>query len=112
VRRRAPIGQEVGVDLLLAASDAFAELADEMAAEYARRYDEGAQPDVLEWTRRVAEVAGWWCGRLEAEADHAAGFVSGGGRSVSAEEGSEASSARHGHGANTGCPRRRRHRPR
>jgi len=75
VRRRAPIGQEVGIDLLLAASDAFAELADELAAEYARRYDEGAQPEALEWTRCMAEVAGWWCGRLEAEADYVAGFA-------------------------------------
>jgi hypothetical protein len=75
VRRRAPIGQEVGIDLLLAASDAFAELADELAAEYARRYDEGAQPATLERTRSMAEVAGWWSGRLEAEADYVAGFT-------------------------------------
>jgi hypothetical protein len=110
VRRRAPIGQEVGIDLLLAASDAFAELADELAAEYARRYDEGAQPEVLEWTRGVAELAGWWCGRLEAEADHAAGFASGAGRGVSGEEPSEGACARHGR--STECPRRRRHKPR
>jgi hypothetical protein len=74
VRRRAPIGREVGVDLLLTGSDAFGHLADELAAEYARRHDAGDRPEVLEWTRRMAEFAGWWCGRLEAEADHVVGF--------------------------------------
>jgi hypothetical protein len=97
---------------LLAASDAFARVADEMAAEYARLYEQGAQPEALEWTRGVAELAGWWCGRLEAEADHAAGFASGTGRGVSGEEPSEVACARHGKGTNSQCPRRRRHKPR
>jgi hypothetical protein len=95
---------------LLAASDAFAQLADELAAEYARRYDEGAEPEVLEWSRGMAELAGWWCGRLEAEADHAAGFATGTARGVSGEEPYEGAGARHG--ANTVCPRRSRHKPR
>jgi len=76
VWRRTPTGQEVGVDLLLAGSDAFWYLADQLAAEYARRHDAGEPPEHLEWVRRLAEVAGWWCGRLEAEADHVAGFDS------------------------------------
>jgi hypothetical protein len=74
MRRRAPVGREVGVDLLLAGSDAFEHLADALAAEYERRHDAGDRPEDLEWARRMAEFAGWWCGRLEAEADHLVGF--------------------------------------
>ena len=77
MRRRTSVGHEVGIDLLLAGSDAFRHLADELAAEYARRYEAGARSEVLDWFERTAEFAGWWCGRLEAEADHVAGFTSG-----------------------------------
>jgi hypothetical protein len=62
MRRRTPAGQEVGIDLLLAGSDAFRYLADELAADYARRYNAGDRPDTLEWAKRLAEFAGWWCG--------------------------------------------------
>ena len=72
--RRRSVGREVGIDLLLAGSDAFGYLADEMAAEYARRHDAGDRPEILQWVLGITEFAGWWCGRLEAEADHVAGF--------------------------------------
>lgn len=72
--RRVPVGQEVGVDLLLASSDAFGHLADEMAAAHERWYEAGEGRAVLEWAQRMAEFAGWWCGRLEGEADHLVGF--------------------------------------
>ena len=77
MRRWRSIGSEVGIDLLLAGSDAFGYLADEMAAEYARRHDAGDRPETLQWALGMVEFAGWWCGRLDAEADHVAGFGSG-----------------------------------
>jgi hypothetical protein len=76
VRRRDAVGHEVGIDLLLAGSDAFKYLADGLAAECARRYEAGAPAGSLDWALAMAEFAGWWCGRLEAEADHLAGFGS------------------------------------
>ena len=113
MRRRTSAGQEVGIDVLLAGSDAFGYLADELAAEYARRYDAGDRPELLEWARRLAEVAGWWWGRLEAEADHVAGFDSnansalGGGRlTPAAEAETEVGSERR----TTSCHRNRRRR--
>ena len=75
--RRVPGGQEVGVDLLLAGSDAFGYLADQMAAAHQRWSVAGEAPAVLEWVQRMAEFAGWWAGRLEGEADHLVGFGSG-----------------------------------
>lgn len=74
MRRKTPAGPAIGFDLLLGGSDAFGYLADGLAAEYARRYLAGDRPEVLDWWRHMAEFAGWWCGRFEAEADHAAGF--------------------------------------
>lgn len=80
--RRVPVGQEVGVDLLLAGSDAFGHVADQMAATYQRWYEAGEGPAAVEWAQRMAEFAGWWCGRLEAEADHLVGFGGAGDSSV------------------------------
>lgn len=74
MRRRRAGADEVGIGLLLAGSNAFKYLADELSAEYARRYEAGAPAESIEWTLRAAQFAGWWCGRLEAEADYAAGF--------------------------------------
>lgn len=74
MRRRVPIGQEVGVDLLLAGSDAFGHLADQLAAAHERWSVTGEAPAVLEWAQRLAEFAGWWAGRLEGEADQLVGF--------------------------------------
>lgn len=74
MRRRVIVGQEVGIDLLLACSDAFRYLADELAAEYARRYESGAGSEGLDWAQCLAEISGWWSGRLETEADYVAGF--------------------------------------
>jgi hypothetical protein len=62
-------GREVGIDLLLAGSDAFKHLAEELAAAHDRWQALGAEPATLDWARRLAEHAGWWCGRLEGEAD-------------------------------------------
>jgi hypothetical protein len=72
--RRVPVGQEVGVDLLLAGSDAFGHLADQLATAHQRWSVAGQAPAVLEWAQRMAEYAGWWAGRLEGEADHLVGF--------------------------------------
>jgi hypothetical protein len=74
MRRRVPVGQEVGVDLLLAGGDAFGHLADQLAVAYQRWSVAGEAPAVLEWAQRMAEFAGWWAGRLEGEADHLVGF--------------------------------------
>lgn len=74
MKRRVPVGEEVGVDLLLAGSDAFGHLADELAAAHEQWRVNGAEQPTLDWLRQMAELAGWWCGRLEAEADHAGGF--------------------------------------
>lgn len=114
MRRRAPAGQEIGVDLLLAGSDAFGYLADELAAEYARRHDADDCPEVLDWARRLAELAGWWCGRLEAEADHVAGF---GPETASGMSGTmrlppDGDSERRDGGGTSTCARRRRRPPR
>jgi hypothetical protein len=82
MRRRVPGGQEVGVDLLLAGSDAFGVLADQLAAAHQRWCLAGEAPVVLEWAQRMAEFAGWWAGRLEGEADHLVGFGGESGRTV------------------------------
>ena len=74
MRRRVLVGREIGIDLLLASSGAFRYLADELAAEYARRYESGAGSEGLDWAQHLAGFSGWWCGRLEAEADYVAGF--------------------------------------
>ena len=114
MRRRPSAEGEIGIDLLLAGSDAFAHLADELAAEYARRHDAGDFPETLEWARRLAEIAGWWCGRLEAEADHVAGFGldPASGMSGTMRLGSDGGSGRcDGDGMST-CRRRRRQPPR
>ena len=114
MRRKAPAGQEIGVDLLLAGSDAFGYLADELAAEYARRHDAGDCPEVLDWARRLAELAGWWCGRLEAEADHVAGFgpEPASGRSGPVRLSSDGGSGGCDGGCTSTCRRRRRQPPR
>jgi hypothetical protein len=116
VRRRAASGYEIGVDLLLSGSDAFGNLADALAAEYDRRHDAGDRPEVLDWVLRMAEFAGWWCGRLEAEADHVAGFGRGADSAMSGGMPSAADSGpgiRGEQGDDGGrCHRRRRQPPR
>lgn len=62
-------GPEVGIGLLLSGSDAFRYLAMELAAVSERWEGAGADPATVAWARRLAEHAGWWCGRLEGEAD-------------------------------------------
>ena len=62
-------GQEIGVGLLLAGSDAFKQLAEEIATAHDRWQAEGGSAATLEWARRLAGYAAWWCGRLEGEAD-------------------------------------------
>lgn len=63
------VGNAIGVDLLLAGSDAFKHSAEELAAAQARWQAAGAEPATLQWARELAAFAGWWCGRLEGEAD-------------------------------------------
>lgn len=60
---------QVGIDLLLAGSDAFKELADELAAARQQWEAAGGDAAALEWALRLAGLAAWWCGRLEGEAD-------------------------------------------
>jgi len=62
-------GPLISIDLLLAGSDAFKHLADELAAAQARWQAADADPATIEWAGRLAAHAGWWCGRLEGEAD-------------------------------------------
>jgi hypothetical protein len=61
-------GGEVGADLLLAGSNAFRHLADELATAHLHWQAGGADEALLEWSLELAEIAGWWSGRLEAEA--------------------------------------------
>ena len=114
MRRQDSGGQEVGIGLLLAGSDAFGYLADELAAEYARRHEAGDRPEILQWVLAMVEFAGWWCGRLEAEADHVAGFGGGADSGMSASMPSSADFpsgvCREG-GDDVGRCRRRRHPP-
>src|SRR4029077_7912680 len=69
MQRKPEQGHQVGIGLLLAGSDAFKELADEIAAAHQRWEAAGGDAATLEWARRLAELAAWWCGRLEGEAD-------------------------------------------
>jgi len=62
-------GHMISIDLLLAGSDAFKHLAEELAVAHERWQEAEADPATLEWARRLAAYAGWWCGRLEGEAD-------------------------------------------
>lgn len=62
-------GGMISIDLLLAGSDAFKHLAEALAAAHERWQAADGDPDTLEWARRLAAYAGWWCGRLEGEAD-------------------------------------------
>lgn len=59
---------EVGVDWLLAGSEAFQYFANELAAAHQFWDRAGAAPGVLSWARHLAELPEWWCGRLESEA--------------------------------------------
>jgi hypothetical protein len=59
---------EIGADLLLAGSDAFRHLADELAVAHRHWQTGGADEALLQWSVELAEMAGWWSGRLEAEA--------------------------------------------
>jgi hypothetical protein len=69
MQRKPEQERQVGIGLLLAGSDAFKELADEIAAAHQRWETAGGDAATLEWARRLAELAAWWCGRLEGEAD-------------------------------------------
>jgi hypothetical protein len=69
MQRKPEQGRQVGIGLLLAGSDAFKELADEIAAAHQRWEAAGGDAATLEWAQRLAELAAWWCGRLEGEAD-------------------------------------------
>lgn len=62
-------GDMISIDLLLAGSDAFKHLAEELAAAHERWQAADGDPATLEWAGRLAAYAGWWCGRLEGEAD-------------------------------------------
>jgi hypothetical protein len=68
VQRHGNDRQQVGIDLLLAASDAFKGLAEELAA-HDQWENVDVDPATLEWAQRLAAQAAWWCGRLEGEAD-------------------------------------------
>ena len=70
----APEGHEIGVALLLAGSDAFAHLAAQLASVH-EDLATGSGTLGLDRLQRMSELAGWWCGRLEAEADYAAGLL-------------------------------------
>ena len=61
-------GGETGADLLLAGSNAFRHLAQELAEAHEHWRTGGADEALLEWSVELAEMAGWWSGRLEAEA--------------------------------------------
>jgi hypothetical protein len=50
-------------DLLLAASDAYGHLADELVAEYDRRLAAGVAADVLDWARWAAAGIVLHCGK-------------------------------------------------
>lgn len=63
-----PNGGEFGVDLLLAGSSAFRHLAEELADAQRHWQAGGADKALLDWSIELAEMAGWWSGRLEAEA--------------------------------------------
>jgi hypothetical protein len=54
--------------LLLAGSNAFRHLAEELADAHQHWQAGGADKALLEWSVELAEMAGWWSGRLEAEA--------------------------------------------
>lgn len=67
--------EAVGIGLLLTSSSAFEHLAEELVAIHDRlRASEKLDPTTLDRVLRMAEFAGWWCGLLEGEADHIAGF--------------------------------------
>lgn len=67
--------EAVGVGLLLTGSSAFGHLAEELVAIHDRLVsDAKAEATTLDQVLRMAEFAGWWCGLLEGEADHIAGF--------------------------------------
>src|SRR5438552_1750058 len=72
--RHTPEEPRAGVDLLLAGSDAFGHLAEQLARAHEDVVAGGGTLQ-LDWLRSMAELAGWWCGRLEAEADYTAGFL-------------------------------------
>lgn len=69
MQRNRNVGQEVGIPLLLAGSDAFKTLAEEIASAHIRWEEAGADTATLEWALRLSGLAAWWCGRLEGEAD-------------------------------------------
>ena len=61
-------GGELGADLVLAGSNAFRHLAEELADAHRHWEAGGADEALLRWSIELAEMAGWWSGRLEAEA--------------------------------------------
>ena len=69
MQRKPGQGHQVGIGLLLAGSDAFKELADDIAAAHQRWEAAGGDAATLDWALRLAELAAWWCGRLEGEAE-------------------------------------------
>jgi hypothetical protein len=60
---------EIGAELLLAGSNAFRHLAEELSVAHRHWEAVGADEGVLEWSAGLAAMAGWWSGRLKAEAD-------------------------------------------
>ena len=71
--RQEPEERQVGIGLLLAGSNAFGHLAEQLAE--AHEHFAAGGTFHLGWFQSLAELAGWWCGHLEAEADYAAGFL-------------------------------------
>lgn len=61
-------GGEIGADLLLAGSSAFRYLAEQLVDAHRHWSAGGADDALLEWSVELAEMAGWWSGRFEAEA--------------------------------------------
>jgi hypothetical protein len=60
-------GAEVGVELLKAASGAFEHIGFQLADAFDEWQEEG-NPDLLAWCAYLVSFAGWWKGRLDAEA--------------------------------------------
>lgn len=66
-------GAEVGVELLKAASGAFEHIGLQLADAFDEWQEEGGHPDLLAWCAYLVSFAGWWKGRLDAEAAGTAG---------------------------------------
>lgn len=62
-------GGETGAALLRSGGQTFAYLADQLADLHDRWRAADAPPDALAWAMELATLAGWWGGRLDAEAD-------------------------------------------